>query len=105
MRPFNLILRDAMKDTREAGRRISPTNLLKVSGLGDNMTVYDLSPPEQPKTFVIAVLNGRYRNTCKLDDKMISDMHAKHPLHQVRKGISILTEALQRDNKKKNWSR
>ena len=100
MRPFHPLLRYATKETRESGRLISPTNILKVSVFGDNIAVYDLAPPDQPNTYMIVVFNGRYMNTYKLDHNMISDMHTKHILQQVRKGISILTEAIQRANKK-----
>ena len=57
MIPFHPILKDVKKEIREAGRRILPKNLLKVSGLGENLTVSDLTPPEQPKTCTIEIFN------------------------------------------------
>ena len=57
MIPFHPLLKEATKDIREAGRRISPTNVLKVSGLGENIIVSDLTPPEQPNIFTIAICN------------------------------------------------
>ena len=100
MRKFHPLLRDATKDTRDAGRLISLTNLLKVSGLGDKMTISDSAPPYQYNTYMIAVLNGRFSKTCKLDHHMISDTHAKHLLQQVGKWVYIITEELQRSKNK-----
>ena len=60
--PFHPLLKDATKHIREAGRHISPTNLLKVSGLGENITVSDLAWPNQPNKCMIAVFNGQCRN-------------------------------------------
>ena len=57
MIPFHPILKDAKKEIREAGRSISHTNVLKVSGLGENITVSDLTPPEEPNTFTIVIFN------------------------------------------------
>ena len=57
MIPFHPILKDAKKDIREAGRRILPKNVLKVSGLEENMILRDLTPPEEPNTFTIAIFN------------------------------------------------
>ena len=57
MIPFHPLLKDATEEIREAGRRILPKNLFKVSGLGENLTVSDLTPPEQPNTFTIEIFN------------------------------------------------
>ena len=57
MIPFHPLLKDATKEIRETGRRIFPTNLLKVSGLGEKITVIDLTPPEQTNTCTIAIFN------------------------------------------------
>ena len=57
MIPFHPLLKNATKDMREAGKRILPKNLLKVSGLGEKPTVSDLTPPEQPNTCTIAIFN------------------------------------------------
>ena len=58
MRPFHQILKDSTKEIREDGRRISPKNMLKVSGFGENLTVSDLTLPDQPKTCTIAIFNS-----------------------------------------------
>ena len=58
IRLFHPLLRDATKDIREAGRNIPPMNILKVSGLGDNITVSDLAQPYQPNTCMISMFNG-----------------------------------------------
>ena len=57
MIPFHPLLKEATKDIREAGKRILPKNMLKVSGLGEKLTVSDLTPPEQPNTCTIAIFN------------------------------------------------
>ena len=84
-RPFHPLLKDTKKHIREAGRCISPTNVLKVIGLGDKITVSDLAPPNQPKTCMLAVYNGRHRNTCNLEHQAIADAHAKNIIQQVGK--------------------
>ena len=57
MIPFYPLLKDATTDIKKDGRRILPTNLFKVSGLGEKITVIDLTPPEQPNTCTIAIFN------------------------------------------------
>ena len=54
------------KYIKEARRRILPKNLLKLSSLGEKRTFSNISPPEQPRTFTIAVFNRWCRNTCNL---------------------------------------
>ena len=80
MGPFHTLLRDRAKDIRESGRRISPTDLLKVSGLGEKITVSDLTPPYKSNNCMVAVLNGQYRKTCKLKHQAITDAHDKNLL-------------------------
>ena len=65
-RPFHPLLKDTTKHIREAGRRIVPTKLLKVSGLVYKITVSNLAPPNQTNTCIISVFNGQYKNTCNL---------------------------------------
>ena len=50
MRPFRPLIKDATKEIREAGRCISPSKMLKLSGLGVKRTVSGLALPEQPNT-------------------------------------------------------
>ena len=57
MIPFHPILKDATTDIKKDGRRILPTNLLKVSILGEKITLIDLTPQEQPNTCTIAIFN------------------------------------------------
>ena len=57
MIPFHPLLKDAKKDSRKFGKRILPTNMLKVSGLGEKLTVSNLTPPEQSNTCTIAIFN------------------------------------------------
>ena len=58
VRPFHPLLKDATKEIIKAGRRILPKNLLKVSGLGEKLTVSDLTKPEKPNTFKITIFTG-----------------------------------------------
>ena len=57
MIPFHPLLNHATIDIRKTEIFIFPTNLLKVSGLGEKLTVIDLTPPEQPNTCTIAIFN------------------------------------------------
>ena len=54
---FHPLLKDATRYIREAGRRIPPKNLLKVSSIREKITVSDLVSTDQPKTCMIAVFN------------------------------------------------
>ena len=55
--PFHPLLKDASKEIIKARRRICPTNMLKVNGIGEKLTVSNLTPPEQPNTCTIAIFN------------------------------------------------
>ena len=55
MIPFHPLLKDATIYIKKAGRRSLPTNLFEVSGLGEKLTVIDLTPPDQPNTCTIAI--------------------------------------------------
>ena len=57
MIPFRPLLKDTSNDIRKAGRLILPKNMLKVSGLGENFTVSDLTPPKQPNTCTVEIFN------------------------------------------------
>ena len=94
MIPFHPLLKDASEEIRKAGRRISPTNVLKLSGLGEKITVGDLTPPDQPNTYTIAIFKKCCRNTCNLEYQGITDAHAKSLIQKYGKVISVLTEAL-----------
>ena len=54
---FHPLLKDAKNNIREDGRRIYPTNILKVSGLGDKITSRDIAPIDQPNNCIIVVFN------------------------------------------------
>ena len=54
---FHPLLKDATKDIRKAGRRILPKTMLKVSGIGEKITLSNLTPPDQPNTCTIAIFN------------------------------------------------
>ena len=54
---FHPLLNHTTIDIRKTEIFIFPTNLLKVSGLGEKLTVSDLTPPEQPNTCTIAIFN------------------------------------------------
>ena len=94
MRPFHTLLKYATKHIRYYGRRIFPTNLLKLISLGYNITVRNLAPPNKPNMCIIAVFNGRCRNTCNLEHQKIIYAHTNDLLRQVGKGISVITEVL-----------
>ena len=86
MRPFHQLLKDSTKEIREAGISLLPTNLLKVSSFGENSTFSNLSPPDQPSTCMIAVFNGKCRNTCSLEHQDMKDAHAKVFSKKLAKG-------------------
>ena len=100
MGPFHPALKDATNYIREAGKSISPTNLLEVSSLGEKCTVSDLAPYEKPNTCMIVVFNMRYRKTFNLEHQDITYTHVKSLLKRVDKGIYFLSEALHQANKK-----
>ena len=90
------------KNIREAGRCKFPIDLIKVSHLGENITVSDLVPSHQPNTRIITVFNGLCRNICNFEHQEITYAHSNIILKQVEKGISTIIEALHQPNKKIN---
>ena len=85
MRRFHQLLKDVTEDIIQTGRRITPTNLSEVIGLGEKRTISDLTTLEQPNTCKIAVLNGRCINTCNLEHQSIADSYAKIILQKIGK--------------------